>query len=40
MNWWQRLKKNSLAWFGAVLLVFYVAVFAADFVGPDPYALR
>jgi peptide/nickel transport system permease protein len=39
MNWWQRLKKNSLARFGAVLLlVFYVAVFAADFVGPyDPY---
>ena len=39
MNWWQRLKKNSLARFGAVLLlVFYVAVIAADFVGPyDPY---
>lgn len=39
MNWWQRLKKNPLARFGAVLLiVFYVAVFAADFVAPyDPY---
>ena len=39
MNWWQRLKKNSLARFGAtLLLVFYVAVIAADFVGPyDPY---
>jgi len=42
MNWWQRLKKNSLARFGAVLLlVFYVAVIAADFVGPlDPYVLK
>lgn len=39
MNWWQRLKKNPLARFGAVLLlVFYIAVFAADFVAPyDPY---
>lgn len=39
MNWWQRLKKNPLARFGAVLLlVFYVAVIAADFVAPlDPY---
>ncbi len=39
MNWWQRLKKNPLARFGAVLLlVFYVAVMAADFVAPyDPY---
>lgn len=40
MNWWQRLKKNPLARFGAiVLLVFYIAVIAADFVAPyDPYA--
>jgi peptide/nickel transport system permease protein len=40
MNWWQRLKTNPLAWFGAVLLiVFYVAVIAAEFVAPyDPYA--
>ncbi|MUL36413.1 ABC transporter permease [Gloeocapsopsis dulcis] len=39
MNWWHRLKKNPLARFGAVLLiVFYLAVFAADFVAPyDPY---
>lgn len=37
--WWQRLKKNPLAKFGAVLLlVFYLAVIAADFVAPyDPY---
>ncbi|MBR8836220.1 MAG: ABC transporter permease [Stigonema ocellatum SAG 48.90 = DSM 106950] len=40
MNWWQRLKKNPLAQFGAILLlVFYVIVIAADFVAPyDPYA--
>lgn len=40
MNWWQRLKKNPLARFGAiVLLIFYVSVIAADFVAPyDPYA--
>jgi len=39
MNWWQRLKKNPLARFGAILLlIFYVAVIAADFVAPyDPY---
>ncbi|MBW4513149.1 MAG: ABC transporter permease [Scytonematopsis contorta HA4267-MV1] len=40
MNWWQRLKKNSLAKFGAiVLIVFYLAVIAADFVAPyDPFS--
>jgi peptide/nickel transport system permease protein len=40
MNWWQKLRKNSLAQFGAiVLLIFYVAVIAAEFVAPyDPYA--
>ena len=40
MNWWQQLKKNPLARFGAILLIiFYVAVIAADFVAPyDPYA--
>ncbi|MFH7028331.1 MAG: ABC transporter permease [Heteroscytonema crispum UTEX LB 1556] len=40
MNWWQRLKKNPLARFGAtLLLIFYIAVIAADFVAPyDPYA--
>ncbi len=40
MNWWQRLQKNPLARFGAILLlIFYMAVIAADFVAPyDPYA--
>ncbi|MBN3894934.1 MAG: ABC transporter permease [Nostoc sp.] len=40
MDWWRRLKKNPLARFGAILLlVFYIAVIAADFVAPyDPYA--
>jgi peptide/nickel transport system permease protein len=40
MNWWQRLKKNNLARFGAViLLVFYLMVIAAELVAPyDPYA--
>lgn len=40
MDWWQKLKKNPLARFGAlVLLIFYIAVLAADFVAPyDPYA--
>jgi peptide/nickel transport system permease protein len=40
MNWWQKLKKNPLARFGALLLlIFYVSVIAADFVAPyDPYA--
>jgi len=39
MNWWERLKKNSLARFGAILLfTFYLAVIAADFVAPyNPY---
>lgn len=38
MNWWQKLKKNPLARFGALLLlIFYVSVIAADFVAPyDP----
>jgi peptide/nickel transport system permease protein len=40
MDWWRRLKKNPLARFGAILLlIFYIAVIAADFVAPyDPYA--
>lgn len=40
MNWWQKLKKNPLARFGALLLLmFYAIVIAADFVAPyDPYA--
>ncbi len=39
MNWWRKLKKNSLARLGAsFLLIFYVIVIAADFVAPyDPY---
>jgi peptide/nickel transport system permease protein len=39
MNWWQRLQKNSLAKFGAIILLcFYLAVIAADFIAPyDPY---
>jgi peptide/nickel transport system permease protein len=38
MNWWQRLRKNSLARFGALLLLlFYLCVFAADWLAPyDP----
>lgn len=40
MNWWQRLKNNPLSRFGAiVLLIFYLAVIAAEFVAPyDPYS--
>jgi len=40
MNWWQKLQKNSLARFGAILLlIFYLSVIAADFIAPyDPYA--
>lgn len=39
MNWWQKLKKNTLARLGAtILLILYVAVFAGGFVAPyDPY---
>ncbi len=39
MNWWKKLKKNPLARLGAVLLlIFYIAAIAADFVAPyDPY---
>jgi peptide/nickel transport system permease protein len=40
MNWWKRLKTNWLARLGAIILViFYLAVIAAEFVAPyDPYA--
>ncbi|OKH17531.1 ABC transporter substrate-binding protein [Hydrococcus rivularis NIES-593] len=40
MNWWQKLKNNPLARFGAILLlIFYLAVIFADFVAPyNPYA--
>lgn len=35
MNWWQKLRRNHLARFGAiVLLVFYLAVIFAEFVAP------
>jgi peptide/nickel transport system permease protein len=39
MNWWQKLKRNPLARFGALLLlVFYLAVIGAEVVAPyDPY---
>lgn len=39
MNWWQKLKKNPLARFGAtLLLIFYIAVIGAEFIAPyDPY---
>ncbi|VXD23921.1 Binding-protein-dependent transport systems inner membrane component [Planktothrix serta PCC 8927] len=39
MKWWQRLKTNPLAQFGAgILLLFYLVVIAADFVAPySPY---
>lgn len=39
MNWWQRLKTNSLAKLGAlILLLFYLMVVAAEFVAPyDAY---
>lgn len=37
-SWWQKLKRNPLARFGAVvLIIFYIAVIFADFVAPyDP----
>ena len=40
MNWWQKLKKNTLARFGAtILIIFYLAVIFADFLAPySPYA--
>lgn len=39
MKWWQRLKTNPLAQFGAgILLLFYLVVIAADFIAPySPY---
>jgi peptide/nickel transport system permease protein len=39
MNWWQKLKRNSLARYGGLLLVlFYVIVIFAEFVAPyNPY---
>lgn len=39
MTWWQKLRKNSLAQVGAlILLLFYLIVFLAEFTAPyDPY---
>ncbi|HIK26523.1 MAG: ABC transporter permease [Oscillatoriaceae bacterium SKW80] len=39
MKWWQKLKRNPLARVGATLLIiFYIAAIAADFVAPyEPY---
>jgi len=39
MKWWQNLRKNPLARFGAVLLlIFYTVAIFAEFVAPyDPY---
>lgn len=39
MDWWHKLKNNSLARFGAILLlIFYLIVIAAEFVAPyDAY---
>jgi peptide/nickel transport system permease protein len=39
MNWWQKLKKNSLArWGASILLMFYLVVIFAEFVAPyNPY---
>jgi peptide/nickel transport system permease protein len=40
MDWWHKLKDNTLARWGAIiLLIFYLTVIAADFVAPyDPYS--
>jgi peptide/nickel transport system permease protein len=42
MDWWQKLKQNSLARYGGLLLVlFYVIVIFAEFVAPyNPYAAQ
>lgn len=38
MNWWKKLKKNPLARFGALLLLFfYLMVLPAEFTAPYPY---
>jgi len=39
MNWWQKLKRNTLARFGAtILIIFYVSAIFADFMAPySPY---
>ncbi len=42
MSWWQKLRANPLARFGAtILLILYLAVIFADFVAPyDPYEFQ
>ena len=42
MNWWQKLKHNTLARLGAsILILFYLAVIFANFLAPySPYAAR
>lgn len=42
MDWWQKLRNNPLARFGAVILiVFYIVAIAAEFIAPyDPYATQ
>jgi peptide/nickel transport system permease protein len=42
MDWWQKLKRNSLARYGGLLLVlFYVIVIFAEFIAPyNPYAAQ
>ncbi len=42
MSWWQKLKTNPLARFGAtILLILYIAVIFADFVAPySPYEFQ
>ncbi|MGF1539193.1 MAG: ABC transporter permease [Pleurocapsa sp.] len=42
MNWWQKLKQNPLARFGAiVLIILYLAAIFADFIAPySPYEFQ
>ncbi|NJR39381.1 MAG: ABC transporter permease [Leptolyngbyaceae cyanobacterium CSU_1_4] len=42
MDWWQKLKRNSLARYGGLLLVlFYILVIFAEFIAPyNPYAAQ
>ncbi len=42
MNWWQKLRKNNLAQFGAILLLlFYILAIGAGFFAPyDPYTAQ
>ena len=42
MSWWQKLRANPLARFGATILItLYLAVIFADFVAPyDPYEFQ